>query len=131
TLVRCPEAVIVRLAKKMMHVLVEAGADTLDARGKLVVRGLIDIHTHTARDKNDAPVCVADGVTAMVDAGSRGADFIDEAVAVAKASPNQLRVLINMSRRGSLPLMTIDLADVPLARAAIGRHRGTIVGIKA
>ena len=64
-------------------------ADTIDARGKLVVPGLIDIHTHTARDKNDAPLCLADGVTAMVDAGSRGADLIDEAVALAKASPNQ------------------------------------------
>src|SRR6516164_5525934 len=96
---------------------ITGGADTLDARGRLVVPGLIDIHTHTARDKNDAPICVADGVTAMVDAGSRGADFIDEAVAVAKASPNQLRVLINVSRKGSLPLMTIDLAELAHAQA--------------
>ena len=106
-------------------------ADTIDGRGKLVVPGLIDIHTHTARDKNDAPLCLADGVTAMVDAGSRGADLIDEAVALAKASPNQLRLLINVSRKGSLPVMTLDLADVPLARAAIARHRDVIVGIKA
>src|SRR5437016_9704551 len=106
-------------------------ADTIDARGKLVVPGLIDIHTHTARDKNDAPLCLADGVTAMVDAGSRGADLIDDGVAVAKASPNQLRLLINVSRKGSLPVMTLDLADVPLARAAIARHRDMIVGIKA
>jgi dihydroorotase len=107
------------------------GADVLDARGKLVVPGLIDIHTHTARDKNDAPVCLADGVTAMVDAGSRGADLIDDGVAVAKASPNQLRLLINLSRKGTLPVMSLDLADVPLARAAIARHRDTIVGVKA
>src|SRR5262245_15906143 len=106
-------------------------ADMLAPRGKLVVPGLIDIHTHTARDKSDAPVCLADGVTAMVDAGSRGADLIDEGVAVAKASPNLLRLLINVSRKGSQPLMTLDLADVPLARAAIIRHRDMIVGIKA
>jgi len=107
------------------------GADVLEVRGKLVLPGLIDIHTHTARDKNDAPICLADGVTAMVDAGSRGADLIDDGVAVAKASPNQLRLLLNVSRKGSQPLMTLDLADVPLARAAIARHRDTIVGIKA
>jgi dihydroorotase len=107
------------------------GADVLDARGKLVIPGLIDIHTHTARDKELAPICLADGVTAMVDAGSRGADLIDDGVAVAKASPSQLRLLINLSRKGTLPEMTLDLADVPLARAAITRHRDTIVGIKA
>src|SRR5262245_26804913 len=106
-------------------------ADVLDARGKLVVPGLIDIHTHTARDKAFAPICLADGVTAMVDAGSRGADLIDDGVAVAKAAPNQLRLLINLSRKGSLPEMTLDLADVALARAAIARHRDTIVGVKA
>src|SRR5438552_14997729 len=33
------------------------GADVLDARGKFVVPGLIDIHTHTARDKDAAPIC--------------------------------------------------------------------------
>ena len=105
--------------------------DTIDARGRLVVPGLIDIHTHTARDKDAASICLADGVTAMVDAGSRGADFIDDGVAVAKAAPNQLRLLINLSHKGTQPVMTLDLADVALARAAINRHRDMIVGIKA
>jgi dihydroorotase len=118
-----------RIAAVEANIAAEA-SDVIDARGKLVVPGLIDIHTHTARDKNDAPLCLADGVTAMVDAGSRGADFIDDGVGVAKASPNQIRLLINVSRKGSQPLMTLDLADVPLARAAIARHRDMIVGIK-
>ncbi len=34
-------------------------AETLDARGKLVVPGLIDIHTHAARDKAGPPMCLA------------------------------------------------------------------------
>jgi dihydroorotase len=125
------ELILDSKSRKAAEALLRDTADTIDARGKLVLPGLIDIHTHTARDKNDAHLCLADGVTAMVDAGSRGADLIGEAVAVAKASPNQLRLLINVSRKGSLPVMTLDLADVPLGRAAIARHRDMIVGIKA
>src|SRR5580658_11382636 len=34
-------------------------ADTLDARGKLVVPGLIDIHTHATRSKDGAALCLA------------------------------------------------------------------------
>src|SRR6266568_4973124 len=74
---------------------------------------------------------IAADATDTIDAGSRGADLIDDGVAVAKASPNQLRVLINLSHKGTLPVMTLDLADVGLARAAIARHRDTVVGIKA
>jgi dihydroorotase len=47
---------------------------TFDASGKLVVPGLIDIHTHAVREKEDAALCLIDGVTSIVDAGSRGSD---------------------------------------------------------
>src|SRR5436190_4069737 len=36
-----------------------AGAQTIDARGKLVVPGLIDIHTHAGRGKDDPGLCLA------------------------------------------------------------------------
>src|SRR5256885_16423963 len=45
------------------------GAQTLDARGKLVVPGLIDVHTHPARARELAAGCLADGVTGLVAAG--------------------------------------------------------------
>src|SRR3954453_3008114 len=54
-----------RIAAVEPNIMAEGG-DVLDARGKLVVPGLIDIHTHTARDRESAPICLADGVTAMV-----------------------------------------------------------------
>jgi dihydroorotase len=75
-------------------------AETLAARGKLVVPGLIDIHTHATRSREEPPLCLADGVTRFVDAGSAGADRIEEVVAVAQAAPNLGRVLINIARTG-------------------------------
>src|SRR6478736_6359946 len=58
-----------------------AGSQTIDARGKIVAPGLIDIHTHAGRSKEGPALCLQDGVTAWVDAGSGGADNIDEVAA--------------------------------------------------
>jgi dihydroorotase len=79
-------------------------------------------------------ICLSQGVTSLVDAGSRGADQIDSVVAFAKQAPNRVRVLINLSRRGVVDegdLNDLSLADVALAREAILRHRDVIVGVKA
>src|SRR5262245_19585545 len=57
-------------------------AEMIDAHGKLVVPGLIDIHTHAARVKEGPALCLADGVTGFIDAGSQGADRISESVAI-------------------------------------------------
>jgi dihydroorotase len=97
-----------------------AAVETIDARGKLVVPGLIDIHTHAAR-VNDGPVlCLADGVTGLIDAGSQGADRIGETISVARSAPQQCRVLINIGRAGILPEGdTMDLSrpmSVPHAK---------------
>ncbi len=107
---------------------------TLDARGKLVVPGLIDIHTHAARSADGPPLLLAEGVTGWIDAGSFGADDIDAAVALARASRQQGRILVNVGRRGILSegdTMDLALADVGAMRAAIDRHREFVVGIKA
>jgi dihydroorotase len=108
--------------------------DTIDAHGKLVVPGLIDIHTHATRVSNGAALCLADGVTGLIDAGSQGADHIAEAIMVAQSAPQQCRVLINIGRAGILPegdTMDLSRADVGAAREAIGRNREMIVGVKA
>jgi dihydroorotase len=108
-------------------------ADTIDARGKLVVPGLLDIHTHTARSAEGPGLVLQDGVTGWIDAGSQGADHIADTIAVARSAPQQGRVLINIGRAGILPEGdTMDLArgDVGAARDAITRNREFIVGVK-
>src|SRR6202140_4869609 len=108
--------------------------DTMDARGKIVAPGLIDIHTHAGRSKEGPPLCLQDGVTGFVDAGSGGADNIDQIAAVARGAPQIGRALVNISRLGVTAdgeLMDIERADVNLPRAAISRNRDVEVGVKA
>lgn len=113
---------------------ISAAAETIDASGKLVVPGLIDIHTHATRSKDGPALCLADGVTGLIDAGSQGADHIEDAIAVAQAAPQPCRVLINIGRAGIIPegdTMDLKRADVAACRDAIGRNRALIAGIKA
>jgi len=114
--------------------IMNTAAETIDARGKLVVPGLIDIHTHAARTLEGPGMVLADGVTGWIDAGSHGADGIDLGLKVARASPQQGRLLINVGRGGILPdgdTMDPARADTGVLRAAIAAHRDLIVGIKA
>ena len=109
-------------------------ADTINARGKLVVPGLIDIHTHCARSAEAPGLVLKDGVTGWIDAGSQGADRIGDTIAVARSSPQPGRVLVNIGRAGILPdgdTMQLELADVGVARDAIAKNRDMVVGIKA
>ena len=122
-----------RIAAVESNLAVADAASTIDATGKLVVPGLIDIHTH-ARSMEMPAICLSNGVTSLVDAGSQGVDRIDEVIAAAKGAPNRVRILLNVARTGILPdgeLMDINRVDVAAAQKVIGAHRDLIVGVKA
>ena len=110
-------------------------AETIDARGKIVTAGLIDIHTHAGRSKEGPPMCLQDGVTGWVDAGTGGADNIDAVAAIARGAPQIGRCLVNIARTGVIApggeLHDINAANVSMAEAAIARNRDVVVGVKA
>ena len=100
-----------------------------------MVPGLIDIHTHAGRSKEGPPMCLQDGVTGWVDAGSGGADNIDadRRRRARRAADRPLRW--STSRAPASPpaasCTTSTRANVDLARGAIARNRDVVIGVKA
>jgi dihydroorotase len=125
-----------RIAAIKPDIPAASGTTVVDARGKLVVPGLIDIHLH-ARDAALPPSeILSTGVTTMVDAGSKGADNVDEIIAIGRAAPNRLRVLLNIARLGNDPVNGeftggLEAGDVTKARRAAEANRDWVIGMKA
>jgi dihydroorotase len=123
-----------RISAIRPNIAPSAAKDVLDATGKLVTPGLIDIHTHLADKLLPPSTCLADGVTTMLDAGSRGSDNPDDLLAIAQSAPNRVRILLNIGHLGVLPegeLLNIENANAAATRQVIERNRKWIVGIKA
>ena len=113
---------------------------TLTLGGQVhVSAGWIDGHTHcypASPSYHDEPdkVGVESGVTTVIDAGSTGADDVDDFQRLAATCKTRVHALLNISRIGLLRQNELaDPADIDpaLAQAAIRRHPGFIVGIKA
>ena len=108
--------------------------EIFDAKDRLVSPGLVDIHAHPRPGELSPQQVLSGGVTTVVDAGSRGADGIQDMIGVVKSAPNRVRIMINVSRLGNQPegeLLKFETADAEAGRAAVRNNREFIVGVKA
>ncbi|MBV4413632.1 amidohydrolase/deacetylase family metallohydrolase [Enterobacteriaceae bacterium YMB-R22] len=110
----------------------------LEGKG-YVSAGWIDSHVHCYpkspiyHDEPDS-VGIATGVTSVVDAGSTGADDIDDFYALTRKAATEVYALLNISRVGLIAqneLSDMSHIDADAAGAAIKRYPDFIVGIKA
>ena len=117
----------------------------IDAAGRIVTPGWIDIHVHVYDGVAPLgipadPNCVAKGVTTVVDAGSAGAHtFPGLRKHVINVADTRVFALLNISVVGQSTLSTdnpwgelLDLryANADLAAKTIERHRDVILGVK-
>ncbi|WP_410963709.1 amidohydrolase/deacetylase family metallohydrolase [Salmonella sp. ZJHZ20_0010] len=109
---------------------------TIDLRGECYVSaGWIDSHVHcypTSPIYHDEPdsVGIATGVTTVVDAGSTGADDIDDFYTLTRQATTDVYALLNVSRVGLIAqneLANMANIDADAVRQAVKRH----VGLKA
>ncbi|ELY6331087.1 amidohydrolase/deacetylase family metallohydrolase [Cronobacter sakazakii] len=113
---------------------------TRDLNGEYYVSpGWIDLHVHCYpkspiyHDEPDA-VGVSTGVTTVVDAGSTGANDINDFYALTRGVATEVLALLNVSKVGLIAQNELaDMAniDAAAAREAIARHPDFIVGLKA
>ncbi|HYU13109.1 MAG TPA: amidohydrolase/deacetylase family metallohydrolase [Stellaceae bacterium] len=127
------------------HDLPRDAVATVNARGLIVVPGLVDLHTHvywggTSLGVDAALVAQRSGTTTFVDAGSSGpGNFLGFRHHVIEPSPLRILPFLNVSFPGifafSSTVMVGEAADLRLIDPrecvrVINAHRDLIVGVK-
>ncbi|VYU46738.1 amidohydrolase/deacetylase family metallohydrolase [Metakosakonia massiliensis] len=113
---------------------------TVDLAGKhYVSAGWIDAHVHCYPRSpiyHDQPdiIGIATGVTTVIDAGSTGADDIDDFYTLTREAVTDVYALLNISRVGLIAqneLADMNNINAEALQQAVKRHPDFIVGLKA
>jgi len=119
-------------------------AKVLDARGRIVTPGLIDVHVHVYDGVAPLgipadPNCIAKGVTTALDAGSAGAHTFPAFLPQIRLAKTRVFALLNISVIGQASmtpetphgeLLQLGYANAKEAIRTIEAHRDVILGIK-
>lgn len=114
--------------------------NTLDLHGNSYISaGWIDSHVHCYPNSpiyHDEPdsVGIATGVTTVIDAGSTGADDVDDFYQLTRNAATEVYALLNISRVGLIAqneLANMANIDAAAVKQAVQRHPDFIVGLKA
>lgn len=115
------------------------GTAVVDARGAIVVPGLVDFHTHcywgaTYFGAHPDAVATRSGVTTWVDAGSAGAWTFNGLRALADRCRVTMKAWINIAAGGMTAmegeLDKLDHCDVGALAAVVEENRDFVVGVK-
>jgi dihydroorotase len=134
-----------KIARIATDIPAQEGRHVLDARGKIVTPGLIDVHTHVYDGVAPLgipadPTCIAKGVTTVLDAGSSGAHtFPGLRKYVVNVVDTRVYALLNISVVGQSTLsddnphgelLDLRYANPKLAIRTIEQNRDVILGVK-
>jgi dihydroorotase len=146
--ISAPRDVAVRgttIARLAPDIPVAEARQVLDAKGKIVTPGLIDVHTHVYDGVAPLgipadPTCIAKGVTTALDAGSAGAHtFPGLRKYVMNVVDTRVYALLNISVVGQSTLsddnpfgelLDLRYANPKLAIRTIEQNRDVILGVK-
>jgi dihydroorotase len=119
----------------------DAATQVIEADGRYVTPGLVDLHTHvywgvTYWGIEPDPVAARSGVTTWLDVGSSGSySFPGFREYVAAPSKVKVYALLNLSAIGliapSWEFANLDYCNVDLATTIVNANRDLILGIKA
>jgi dihydroorotase len=129
-----------RIAAVDRNIPTTAAARVIDATGKIITPGLVDLHTHVFHGCSywgvrPDPVASRSGVTTWIDAGSAGAMTLEGfREYIVKPARSRIYAFLNISYIGLVgpdhELMNLNYADVDVFRRIYDLNRDLVLGIK-